>query len=96
MDESTMNKSVSLFELITRTRKAVDQLQTWIDQSTEQSFGGHYKNDFNYNLALCKFSDGSGPTVNLARYFGNTRLLATILLELKAQLFEFETEYNAL
>jgi hypothetical protein len=46
-----------------------------------------------YNLHICEFTDGSGQRANLARNYGNDRLLKVILTELEVQLAELQEKF---
>lgn len=93
MTKGKLEKAGDLYELIVTTKRELKKLNHWINLSGVKNIGGHYDNDYNYNLTICEHSDGSGSSINLNRYFGNTALLNMIANRLERQLHLFETEF---
>ncbi len=96
MTKTQLEIGADLVKLIEKTEKGLNDLNDWISNSLEKNVGGHYKNDYNYNLCISKHRDGSGNCVDLARYFGNTKILEVIQKELESQLKEYKEDLEKL
>ena len=97
MIEQQLKTGKAILDLIKVTEKALEDLDEWMADSSKPSCGGEdYKQDSNYNLCISAYKDGSGESLNLYRYFGNTALLEVIKAELEKQLAEFKADFAAL
>lgn len=90
MTKEKLEKSKKLIEIITVTEHAIAKLQMRSINNSSEEYNGMY------NYYVGEYSDGSGISAGLCRYLGNARLHQVILNELKKQLEEFQSEFEAI
>jgi len=93
MNIKQLEKGNELFALVKITEKALEDINRFTPQN--RSMQKEY-DDKSYNLYISENSDGSGKKIDLARYYGNERLVKVIKEELERQLEEFSEEFSSL
>ena len=94
MDIKQLDKGNELLALIKVTEKALEDINKFIprDRDKEKEY-----DDKLYHLYISQWTDCSGKTtVDLARYYGNERVIKVIREELERQLEEFSDMFSKL
>ena len=96
MTNDDLKKALFMERLINATEDGLKKIQNWIlNFELNANTGGiPGYNDNNYNLCICKYSDGSGPKIDLCRYMGNTEILQLIEKALEKQLEQFKKDFE--
>ena len=93
MDDNKLRKAKEMDEIIKVTKKGLENLEYLkIRNNLEDR---HY-DDGLYCLCISGNKDGSGPSANLTRYYGNAELYEIIIMQLKIQLDKFNKEFEEL
>jgi hypothetical protein len=94
MTDEQVAKGLDLQTVIKSTKEAIKELDGWRERIKSKIEGGQINYDF--NLCMAQYSNGSGHKVNLGRYHGNIELLNVIKETLEKQLKQYEEEFNLL
>jgi hypothetical protein len=92
MNIEQMNRGKELLELIKITENALNKLKS---RKFRESTDGKFYEDRVYGMHISEWRDGSDGA-ELARYYGNERLLNVIIAELETQLAEFQEKFDSL
>jgi len=93
MNIKQLNKGNELLALIKITEKALEDVKKFIPQNRNNQ---KEYDDKLYNLYISECRDGSGVKIDLARYYGNEKLIEVIREELERQLMEYSEEFSKL
>jgi len=99
MTEKQVKIGNELIRLIDVTKCGIESIEKWIAKSKQPDLSSNnceYDRDKNYNLTICEQKDGSGNSLNLSRYMGNSRMLEIIRDELISQLKTYKTDLENL